>query len=235
METVVGAWRRSGEDCFPKRLEALVELRRRMNLSPLPQDVVDAVLSSCSRDASKYTDHKEASLDAKQGLLSRAMAVMDALRDPPSIPCDNQTDIGLRNPPCEDDVFYIHGCLCPVEMEQATAFELEDDFLLSRYLRAREFNSHKAELMLRQCLQWRESHHIDHCLRRRDPTEILWQSFAPTDHYGHDRLGRPVVIERVGVVRPGKILKYLEKEDFMARHSRLMEVFSIHNSLIFFL
>ncbi|EGD79296.1 hypothetical protein PTSG_09712 [Salpingoeca rosetta] len=240
-----------------ERLTALVQLRERMGVSPLPKEVVQAleergrraeqqqeqqqqeqqqqegqqqpsqqagVAGAVGRQG-RAPDDEEGGLEADEAnKLTKALCdqVACALREPPQISTKGDMDMTLLRQ--HEDVQYIHGCSCPESMAHMLRFSTSDNYDLARFLRARNYDVDKAEAMLRGFLKWREEEHVRTCLLRPDPIELLWQCHSPADHYGHDRIGRPIVIERIGVVRLHKLLRLIEREDFMTRHSRLMEM-----------
>ena len=112
----------------------------------------------------------------------------------------------------------------PPPLRAAQAFNLASARTLCRFLAARDWDVDKAEAMVQACLAFRAELGVDGMLCRESQLESFWLAHAPVAHYHHDKLGRPVVIERNGRVRPYKILKTLDREDFRWRHALFMEV-----------
>eukprot|EP00743_Colponemidia_sp_Colp-15_P003864 GILK01004170.1.p1 GENE.GILK01004170.1~~GILK01004170.1.p1 ORF type:complete len:534 (+),score=69.41 GILK01004170.1:88-1689(+) len=77
------------------------------------------------------------------------------------------------------------------------------DRMLCRFLRARQFNVKKAHDMLMACLEWRQRNEMDNILRfgpiPRDKLAPLRRTFPITCH-GFDVFGRPVIIQRIGMI-----------------------------------
>lgn len=108
----------------------------------------------------------------------------------------------------------LRSMVCPIDQSDAT---------LCRFLRARQYDVDKAEKMYRTFLAHRARWQLDSILEEDDPLEDLWHGVAPMCHFGYDKLGRPVMIERSGEVRLNKVMSVLGKEDFYYRHLRHME------------
>jgi hypothetical protein len=84
----------------------------------------------------------------------------------------------------------------PTLTSMAPQFVLDDDATLCRFLRARQFDVDKAEKMLRDYIEHRKLWRLDTILDEEDPLEMLWQHSVPVSHFGYDKIGRPVIIER---------------------------------------
>jgi len=101
--------------------------------------------------------------------------------------------------------------------EKAARTTQPSDVTLCRYLRARDYDVGKAAEMYRDSLDFRKEYNVDAVLVMPDPNEEVWHTQTPHLHCGHDKLGRPVYIERSGEVRVGKMMKHVTREDFKVR------------------
>ena len=90
----------------------------------------------------------------------------------------------------------IIGCNNPILRDMPCPFTTQIDATLCRFLRARNYDVDKAEKMYRACVEVRQKWQVDSIMDEEDPLEELWQSSVPVCHLGHDKRGRPVIIER---------------------------------------
>ncbi len=65
---------------------------------------------------------------------------------------------------------------------------------------------------------------VDTMLEEPDPLEPMWQDAVPISFCGHDRAGRPILIERTGTVQIPQMMRHISREDFFYRHLRHMEL-----------
>jgi hypothetical protein len=115
-------------------------------------------------------------------------------------------------------------CRVPEALKDVRAFDLRNPRTLCRFLAARGWDVDKAEAMVEKCLAFRAELGMDGMLCREALLEEYWLAHAPVVHCHHDKLGRPIVIERNGRVRPYKMLRVLDRDDFRWRHALFMEV-----------
>jgi hypothetical protein len=143
------------------------------------------------------------------------------LEPPPSRPADSP--VSLLTGVTTDPRLAAWSCFSEAPEAVLTApspFDPASDVTLCRFLRARNYDVDSAETMLREYLEHRETWRVAEILAQPDPLEQMWQRYAPLMFCGHDRLGRPVLIERSGEVRVGKLMQHLTMQDFFFRHCR---------------
>ncbi|XP_062147255.1 phosphatidylinositol/phosphatidylcholine transfer protein SFH11 [Alnus glutinosa] len=94
-----------------------------------------------------------------------------------------------------------------------------DYHTLLRFLRMRDFNLSKAKEMFLNYLKWREDLGVDAI-----PKELMFKEYAevkkwyPHGYHGVDRYGRPVYIERIGMVDLNSLLQITTIERFVKYH-----------------
>jgi len=98
-----------------------------------------------------------------------------------------------------------------------------DDKALLRFLRARKFDVKAAHEMFMSTLQWRVENKADTVLDHSDPNEEVYQHLTPHRFHGFDKEGRPIYIERTGMVKVPEVLKHLTEQDLIDRHVRSVE------------
>jgi hypothetical protein len=108
------------------------------------------------------------------------------------------------------------------EMESADV-PTPDDAELRRFLRARKYKPPKSLQLFVKERAWRRENHIDTITAADDAGEMAYQYVAPHRHHKFDRLGRPVYIERTGLVRFQNLLKHRSSNDCVWRHVRSVE------------
>ncbi|XP_041350512.1 retinal-binding protein-like [Gigantopelta aegis] len=72
-----------------------------------------------------------------------------------------------------------------------------DDYYLTKWLKARQFDVSKAEQMFRASMEFREKMNVDKLLEEYEPPEVL-QKYMTGGTCGHDKDGSPVRIELYG-------------------------------------
>jgi len=76
-----------------------------------------------------------------------------------------------------------------------------DDHDVLRFCRARKFELPKIQTMFTNFINWRQSEGIDDIIETYDyPERAAVQQVYPHGHHGVDKLGRPVYIERLGIL-----------------------------------
>lgn len=106
--------------------------------------------------------------------------------------------------------------LCELKygLQNAHKGKLPNDAHLLRFLRARDFDVHKARDMVINSLLWRKQHNIDKLLNEFKAHEVLTKFFSGAWHH-EDREGRPLFILRLGQLDVKGILKSVGLEQVM--------------------
>uniref|UniRef100_T1J2H6 CRAL-TRIO domain-containing protein n=1 Tax=Strigamia maritima TaxID=126957 RepID=T1J2H6_STRMM len=89
----------------------------------------------------------------------------------------------------------------------------DDDFYL-RWLRARNYDPAKAEIMLRRSLTWRKQSHIDELVDTYKPPEVL-RKYYPYGFAGHAIEGEPVIIVPFGNCDIKGLLHAVKKSEYI--------------------
>ncbi|GMN32767.1 hypothetical protein TIFTF001_003839 [Ficus carica] len=94
-----------------------------------------------------------------------------------------------------------------------------DYHTLLRFLRMRDFDVAKAKEMFLNYLEWREDYRVDTIPRefRFEERERVKKCY-PHGYHGVDRFGRPLYIERIGMVNLNELLKVTSVERFVKYH-----------------
>ncbi|XP_011031870.1 PREDICTED: phosphatidylinositol/phosphatidylcholine transfer protein SFH11 isoform X2 [Populus euphratica] len=95
---------------------------------------------------------------------------------------------------------------------------------LLRFLRMSDFDLSKAKDKFVQCLRWREEYGVDEILK-----EFKFEEYAevkkcyPHGYHGVDRNGRPIYIERIGMVDLNALLQATTVDRFVRYHVSELE------------
>eukprot|EP00257_Ricinus_communis_P009808 XP_002528928.2 phosphatidylinositol/phosphatidylcholine transfer protein SFH11 [Ricinus communis] len=94
-----------------------------------------------------------------------------------------------------------------------------DYHTLSRFLRMRDFNLSKAKQMFVNYLKWREDYKVDAIPKEfkfKEYTEV--KKCYPHGYHGVDRYGRPLYIERIGMIDLNSLFQVTTVENFVKYH-----------------
>lgn len=92
-----------------------------------------------------------------------------------------------------------------------------------RFIRARKLDVKAAVEQFQQCVVWRKEHAPDNILDA-DPNEPIYRALCPHSNHKFDRTGRPIYIEKTGLISLPKLLKLLSPAQLIQRHVRQQEI-----------
>ncbi|ORX44227.1 CRAL/TRIO domain-containing protein [Piromyces finnis] len=109
--------------------------------------------------------------------------------------------------------------------------EEHNDYLLLRFLRARDFNLTKTYEMFSNCEKWRESIKIkDLCKNFEFPEEEEVHKLYPRFYHKVDKYGRPIYIEQLGPLDLKKLFNVTTEEKMINHHLAQTELEHIETS-----
>lgn len=112
----------------------------------------------------------------------------------------------------------------PVQFPTRRHKATEED--LTRFLRARKGDPTAASLAFLHMLHFRELFNVDTFLDRPFMDYPLYRTYLPHSYHKHDRAGRPIYIERTGMIDLPKLLTIMDGDDIVRRHIWHMEFIS---------
>lgn len=100
---------------------------------------------------------------------------------------------------------------------------LVDDVTLVRFLRARKLDVELAYTMYTNYLSWYGKLDVDKILKDGRPLDQLLNYLVSNSYHGYDRHGRPIYIERSGVIHVDEFAEYIPLETVVDVHIWFME------------
>ncbi|XP_042004704.1 phosphatidylinositol/phosphatidylcholine transfer protein SFH6-like [Salvia splendens] len=185
-------------------------------------NTVDPLSSTryCKDDEHKHIpDPENLEENTKSGILRKAKNVSSKFRNSLRNKIKRRNDSGV----CKgEDIHEIRDQKAVDAFRQALMMDnllpsrFDDYHIMLRFLKARKFNINKAKIMWADMLEWRKNFGADTIMEDfhfKELNEV--QQYYPHGYHGVDKDGRPVYIERLGMIDVDMLLQVTNVDRFV--------------------
>ncbi|KAL3640900.1 hypothetical protein CASFOL_015868 [Castilleja foliolosa] len=185
-------------------------------------NALDRVSSPCCCKDGKYKQKSGSEMsedNMKSGILKKAKNVSSKFKNSFKNKPKRRNDVGV----CNNEDFHeleeqnvLESFRQALIMDNLLPTRYDDYHVILRFLKARKYNIEKAKVMWANMLQWRKSFGTDTILEDFDFKELNEvQPYYPHGYHGVDKDGRPVYIEKLGMIDVDMLLQVTTLERFM--------------------
>ncbi|XP_057794036.1 phosphatidylinositol/phosphatidylcholine transfer protein SFH6-like isoform X1 [Salvia miltiorrhiza] len=182
-------------------------------------DPLSAIRCSKDDEYKHKSDPENLEENMKSGVLRKAKNVSSKFRSSLRNKIKRKNDTGICN---IEDMHEIQDHKAVDAFRQALVMDsllptrFDDYHVMLRFLKARKFNINKAKIMWANMLEWRKNFGADTIMEDFNFKELNEvQQYYPHGYHGVDKDGRPVYIERLGMIDVDMLLQVTNVDRFV--------------------
>eukprot|EP00916_Digyalum_oweni_P027221 GHVL01044628.1.p1 GENE.GHVL01044628.1~~GHVL01044628.1.p1 ORF type:complete len:164 (-),score=29.91 GHVL01044628.1:197-688(-) len=91
-----------------------------------------------------------------------------------------------------------------------------DDIFIYRFLKKEKYDLYKCKNSIKKYINWRDEFNVDDIIKNFKVGDLhKLKSIYPQGYHGVDKLGHPIYIERLGLLKADEIFNFISEDDLV--------------------